>query len=803
MYLSSHFSASFDVWFFSVKSPEKRTSEDYNFLLVQNGTITIEDDKEQYILSQGDIYLLEPDHTYQLDCLSDNFCLNIQYSKSFIDRLIPHDSVLICNSTIGRKSDYQELAQVLADIAMAYPTDNSENQLLSLLFHFMDVLQRNHIHLLQKDTDDIAAKRINEIQTYIQHNFHLPLSLQELAEQMYLSPQYLSKFIKQNMGITFIHYLNNVRMEHAYEELINTDHSVTEIAFNNGFSNTAAFNKSFREQYQESPSAHRLRKKAELGKEIRPADSHIKKVTSKTDTQDNAEPICIFTDQHSPYYPSWSDTINIGSLTNALFISFHDVFLRCQHFNHFRYVRFDNLFSEEIIRPLKGGLGFDYTNLNMIFDFFAEAHAIPFIELSYKPRKNDLVNYRDKDAKKLFQNEKAPEYYYNALDNFLRHCLNRYGYETVSQWRFEIWMKHDESLNYISTPKEYIEKFRTYRDIIKKLLPECRVGGPGYNTSADKLTFIETLEEMKRQQIYPDFFSIYIYCHAPERYDSRGSADGTHTILSTDPDMPLKQYRSYLNSIREIIPGEIPLYITEFNSGLFGTNYVSASAFQAAFICKSVLDLFKETSCIAYWHFSDMVRQFTESPQEYSTDTGLIDSHGIPKAPMFTYIFLGKLKKQLIAHGENYIVTTNGSNQYQLLAYNYVHYNRYYCMNYLTRLSISHTYDVFEEGAPKKMTFCLTNLHPGRYKVTKNTLNRKHGSLLDKFIRIFNKGYLTPEELNYMILNMQEEETDYYIHTVRPKQDIRYVGTDENNSLNFSFTMKPHEVVLFEFTRKI
>ncbi len=803
MYLSTHFSASLDVFFFSLKALERKTPEDYNFILVQKGTITVHDGSEQYILSQGDVCLLEPGQTYEINHFSNNFCLNIQFGRKFIERLIPHDGILICNSAVGRKNDYRELCRVLIDIAMIYPKGDNENQIISLLFRFMDILQHDHIRTRKKGTDDIITNRINEIQTYIQQNFHLPLSLQELAEQMYLSPQYLSKFIKQNMGITFIHYLNNVRMEHAYEELMNTDHSVTEIAFNNGFSNTAAFNKSFREIYHESPSAHRLGRNLISQKMSPEWEADIRKFNKYSGSGNTPEPIRIFIKQNNPYYPSWSDTINIGALSNALSSRFHDAFMQSQRTIGFRYVRFDDIFSEEIMRPLNGGKGFDYANLNMVLDFFEEIHILPFIELSYKPHKKDLINFRKYSAEESFRGEKKASYYQYALGDLLRHCINRYGYSSVSQWRFEIWQKHDESLQYISAAKEYVKKFRIYREIIKNLLPSAKVGGPGFNTSAEKINFIEILEEMNRQQIYPDFYSIYIYCHTPGCFVSHGSAEKTRSILSNDADIFAKLYRSYAQTIREIMPGSAPIYITEFNSGLMGSNYVSASSFQAAFICKSVLTLFRETPCIAYWHFSDEARQFSSVPRQYSTDTGLIDSHGIPKAPLFAYFMLSRLQEKLIGYEDDYIITGNGSNRYQFLAYNYVHYNQNYCLNFETPLEISHTYDVFEKSAPKSMEVRLSCLPSGRYKITKTTLNQKYGSIIDEFIRIFNEGYLTPEELNYMILNIQEEERKYYLHTIRPKQDTYYVETDGNNSLSFSFTMEPHEVVLFELARKV
>ena len=183
--------------------------------------------------------------------------------------------------------------------------------------------------------------------------------------------------------------------------------------------------------------------------------------------------------------------------------------------------------------------------------------------------------------------------------------------------------------------------------------------------------------------------------------------------------------------------------------------------------------------------------------------TGLVDSDGLPTAPFFTYILLGRLQQRLVALGESYIVTTNGNHRYQLLAYHYCHYTPHYCMNYLTPLDISHTYDVFEEHAPKSMQLCLTDLPAGRYKTTRLTLSRSYGSMIDEFIRIYNKGYQTMEELNYMILNMQKSDLDYYMHTVRPRQETRYMETDQTNSLVFSFTMEPHEIVVFDLAKQV
>lgn len=99
--------------------------------------------------------------------------------------------------------------------------------------------------------------RIFEIQNYVQANYTKPLSLNDLTRKLYLSNAYLSKYIKKHFGLSFLEYVNNVRLFHAVDELIYSDKKITRIAMDNGFPTAAAFNKAFKEIYHLTPSAYR------------------------------------------------------------------------------------------------------------------------------------------------------------------------------------------------------------------------------------------------------------------------------------------------------------------------------------------------------------------------------------------------------------------------------------------------------------------------------------------------------------------------------------------------------------------
>ena len=63
--------------------------------------------------------------------------------------------------------------------------------------------------------------------------------------------------LKNILELTFMEYLNNVRLFHAVDELLYTKKNITRIALDNGFPTSAAFTKAFRDIYREAPSEYR------------------------------------------------------------------------------------------------------------------------------------------------------------------------------------------------------------------------------------------------------------------------------------------------------------------------------------------------------------------------------------------------------------------------------------------------------------------------------------------------------------------------------------------------------------------
>jgi AraC-like DNA-binding protein len=92
---------------------------------------------------------------------------------------------------------------------------------------------------------------------YIHQNYALPLSREEIARAVGVSERYLSEIFKQEMGISPWDVLNRLRIQRACELLKTSDTSITEIAFQVGFSDSSYFGRVFSKQMGLSPKTYR------------------------------------------------------------------------------------------------------------------------------------------------------------------------------------------------------------------------------------------------------------------------------------------------------------------------------------------------------------------------------------------------------------------------------------------------------------------------------------------------------------------------------------------------------------------
>lgn len=99
--------------------------------------------------------------------------------------------------------------------------------------------------------------RITEVLNYVKQHFKRDISLQEVSDLAHLTPQSFCRIFKKRMQKHFIEYLNEVRIAHACKLLLETDLSISEIAFESGYKTVSNFNKIFKKMTDASPLTYR------------------------------------------------------------------------------------------------------------------------------------------------------------------------------------------------------------------------------------------------------------------------------------------------------------------------------------------------------------------------------------------------------------------------------------------------------------------------------------------------------------------------------------------------------------------
>ena len=110
---------------------------------------------------------------------------------------------------------------------------------------------------------------LQEIVNYIDQHYKENLSIQVLADYFYVSQSYLSRQFKQNFGTTIKEYIDSVRLEKAINDILHTNLSMTDIAYNNGFANPKSFNRIFKRIYKMTPHEYRKLLKQSLFVQIK------------------------------------------------------------------------------------------------------------------------------------------------------------------------------------------------------------------------------------------------------------------------------------------------------------------------------------------------------------------------------------------------------------------------------------------------------------------------------------------------------------------------------------------------------
>ena len=485
-------------------------------IYIISGSMTVCVDKTVIQLSKEDMMAVNTNEHHSIRASEDILYCSIYISYQKVCDLLETGEINFVHE-LSEGKPAQDLRAVIQQI-LSYQNSAVSRPLYaySLYYQMLDILT---FHFSREMLSYAAGKnqeRNIKINNYIRNNYNKSITLNDLANKLFISNAYLSRYFKQAYGMGFAEYLGNVRMHHALDDIEHTDKILMEVALSNGFSNVSAYNKKFKQLYHMTPSEYRKNlKKEEKDAEETHAEAWEKfqkiygEQTVPSDSPNLVTEDAIKVDMHAVQAEMNSDykLINIGAAEELLKSKIRRHVCIIKEKIGMDYARIWNPFSKEMLIGYEQGDP-NFSRLDDVIDFLLECSIRPFIDLGRKPKRIQ----REYDDTILYQKDmQGAETLYawsSVLMQWMKHLSERYGKQEVEKWYFELWC--DEERRDEKGIKIWCEQFDAMYEIIKTYFPNVMVGG--YGILAQRTRMRENLRLCRKCRHAPDFFSAYCLC---------------------------------------------------------------------------------------------------------------------------------------------------------------------------------------------------------------------------------------------------------------------------------------------------
>lgn len=713
---------------------------------VLQGRVEIEMGQECVVLFEEGVYLINANKKHSIRLSEDGLLVKVCISFELLSDILGSlDVQFICNSNMGDTEQYDALRKQIKRLLTHYVNTNGNIANfghIALCYELLDVLAVNfQVRNSDKhnNPDDSINIRINQINNYVMGNYNGQLSLKDLADKLYLSEAYLSRFFKKTYGMSFLKYVTNIRVSHAYDSLLYTDEPITKIAYDNGFSTVALFNKTFKQMYGQTPSEARKQMEIEISEDEIKLDNKLQ--TKLEDFLRNGsseyneglynsdEVIACHQMQVYETLPQlklgYRKAINGGCADDMMRAEVREHIATLADQLHFEFVRFWNIFTSAMLLSIDmGEEDYNFSKIDGIIDFLLQHNLKPAIDLGAKPKRiiknisEPLVCEEDHNL------SYDSEVWANLIEKFFQHLNDYYGAEEVGTWVFELW--YDERADIIPE-YDYFEIFNNTARIIRKINKRTRFGGSGIRDDRGREWITTFLKELRKQPEQPDYISMINF-----PYVSGEIKNDLYSRRSTDNDFLLHAIEMIRGCMNDAgFAKNMPLFVSEWNATLSDRNAINDSCYKGAFIIKNLVQTLDVVDGVGYFIATDRLMEYSDTKEMLFGGSGLITRDSIFKPSAFAFDFMYRLKPRILGKGKNYIITTDENGSMIIICHNQKKLNYNYFLTNEGDINKKELWKYFEDLDSLDIKFELSGLEDGDYKARIYRVNEEHGSILD------------------------------------------------------------------------
>lgn len=221
------------------------------YMVDGKGTYFIND--KLYDVVAGDIIIVSPNIIHSTNYGNKE---RARVLLEFTDGLLPkyvRDKLRQLPNLYRHPGVSQEVYLILRDIAKEYnsPDEFSREEIINLTSHLVVTLLRNLGAVNVVNSRDAV---ISEVVAFIKENYRTNITLSQLAEMHFISPEHLSRSFKKETNFGFNEFIALIRLHEAEKLLKNKGGmSIAEVAYACGFNDSNYFSDKFKRTYGMSP----------------------------------------------------------------------------------------------------------------------------------------------------------------------------------------------------------------------------------------------------------------------------------------------------------------------------------------------------------------------------------------------------------------------------------------------------------------------------------------------------------------------------------------------------------------------
>ena len=789
---------SYRLRFLSDNKDGEHIHRDTELLFVIGGNAEVRILDEKFLLSEGDSIIVNSSFRHSWCSAGDAKILEIHYAYKMVTEYTKSPGLFFyCNSSAESDKKYEGIRTIVGDIlnSCALEDRNAAFFRTSEVYRLLYYLSVYFTHPSEVNNRNEIDAQFHELLQYISSNYQQKISPGDAANRISLSISHFNRLFRKQTGQSFHAYLMGIRMQSALSELIYTDHSIANIAENNGFPNASASCRSFGQLYKESPAAYRKRHRSEFQE---PETKELQIAEMEPYWENGVlhswhawldEPYRINIDTRKTSVTGtedcriWTDCICLGDCSLLISGNYRRQVEEIKNEIGFSHGYLRGLFSDELyLREGHESVITRFDRLDEIFDFLVSKGIIPVIAMDNRPSKDPhsiehaFAGYGEN---RVFENMEECR---QIISGLMKHWLGRYGMYTLRHWSFDIW--YDEyHENVLGIKGDFVSLYSQISRIIREYLPDCRIGGCGLSNAIDRAKFDDLITQWSDSDVLPDFLSIPYVSY--ERQANNG-----RMIPIFRPDHEFFRETVHYVRLRMAAVGwnDKPLVISGWNMGLAEANWFNDSCSRAASMLSYMADEYDGLSFVVLDPLSD--RQGSTSPKKaLYGGRGLINRQGIRKPSYYAFEFYSDLGEKLISRGEHYVAGSDSEGAYTILCFNQKDLR-------------AEVFEKLEQGAGPELLnnaftddkgmdyiITLTGIPDGDYVIKQLTVSETMGGILPEWERLGEPGEEDREALDYM----QRICIPHY-----QKENVSV----ENGSVSIRGMLEPHEFRLISVQKR-